>query len=173
MHKPAVVWLDGRESKRKARWYASAQALASGVRGAGPLSSPCLLYSTRCINHTVSRADSTQCTLSIEYAGQDSCIAPPALGQQTINNNNTLSCPALPCVHIRVSSGRAGAGSMADVSDVQRQAVLCTRDMRITTRANIGTPDFDGGWQLALWQIGDLMMESLPLTGVRVTLPFT
>lgn len=56
---------------------------------------------------------------------------------------------------------------MADVSDVQRQAVLCTRDMRITTRANIGTPDFDGGWQLALWQIGDLMMESLPLTGVH------
>jgi hypothetical protein len=71
-------------------------------------------------------------------------------------NNQQQLHPVLPCVRIRVSSGRAGAGSMADVSDVQRQAVR----MLITRRANIGT-EVEGGWQLALCCIGDLMIKSL------------
>jgi hypothetical protein len=67
------------------------------------------------------------------------------------------SCPALRA--IRMSSGRPGAGSMADVSDVERQAVR----MLITRRANIGTRKptaAAGSW---LYAIGDLMIESLPL----------
>jgi hypothetical protein len=58
-----------------------------------------------------------------------------------------------------MSSGRPGAGSMADVSDVERQAVR----MLTTRRANIGTRKptaAAGSW---LYAIGDLMIESLPL----------
>jgi hypothetical protein len=71
--------------------------------------------------------------------------------QRSGSKQSTTITPVLPCVRVRVSSGRAGAGSMADVSDVQRQAVLCTRDMLITRSANIGTPESAaaGSWQRA------------------------